>query len=68
MFLSVGPIFEEGGRGSRKFWPEAEILGIFSIEVAPKYAKKIFLKDQLVSWFYIAVPQLSLTLLTVGMD
>ena len=25
-----------GGRGSRKFWPEAEILGIFSIEVAPQ--------------------------------
>ena len=25
-----------GGRGSRKFRPEAEILGIFSIEVAPK--------------------------------
>ena len=28
-FLSVGPFFEEGGRGSRKFRPEAEILGIF---------------------------------------
>ena len=38
-FLSVGPYFEEGGRGSRKFWPEAEILGIFSIEVAPKELK-----------------------------
>ena len=35
-FSSVGPFFEEGGRGSRKFRPEAEILGIFSIEVAPK--------------------------------
>ena len=23
---------------SRKFWPESEILGIFSIEVAPKQA------------------------------
>ena len=23
-------------RGSRKFWPEAEILGIFTNEVAPK--------------------------------
>ena len=34
-FLSVGPFFEEGGRGSRKFWPEAETFGIFSIEVAP---------------------------------
>ena len=34
-FSSVGPFFEEGGRGSRKFWPEAEIFGIFSIEVAP---------------------------------
>ena len=33
-FLSVGPFFEEG-RGSRKFRPEAEILGIFSFEVAP---------------------------------
>ena len=34
-FSSVGPFFEEGGRGSRKFRPEAEILGIFSIEVTP---------------------------------
>ena len=34
-FSSVGPFFEEGGEGSIKFWPEAEILGIFSIEVAP---------------------------------
>ena len=33
-FSSVGPFFEEG-RGSRKFRPEAEIFGIFSIEVAP---------------------------------
>ena len=33
-FSTVGPFFEEG-RGSRKFRPEAEILGIFSIEVAP---------------------------------
>ena len=32
-FSSVGPFFEEG-RGSRKFRPEAEILGIFSFEVA----------------------------------
>ena len=31
-FSSVGPFFEEGGRGSRKFRPIAEILGIFSIE------------------------------------
>ena len=30
MFLSAGPIFEEGEKG-----PDAEILGIFSIEVAP---------------------------------
>ena len=29
-----GP-FSKRGEGSRKFWPEAEILGIFSIEVAP---------------------------------
>ena len=35
-FSSVWPFFEEGGRGSRKFRPEAEIFGIFSIEVAPK--------------------------------
>ena len=34
-FSSVGPFFEEGGGGSRKFRPEAEILGIFSFEVAP---------------------------------
>ena len=34
--MSVGPFFKEGGRGSRKFRPEAEIFGIFSIEVAPK--------------------------------
>ena len=34
-FSSVGPYFKEGGRGSRKFLPEAEIFGIFSIEVAP---------------------------------
>ena len=33
-FSSVGPFFE-GGEGSRKFRPEAEIFGIFSIEVAP---------------------------------
>ena len=33
MFSSVRPFFEEGGG---KFRPEAEILGIFSIEVAPK--------------------------------
>ena len=42
-FLSVGPSFKEGGRGSRKFWPEAEILGIFSIEVAPKLMKSFHL-------------------------
>ena len=34
-FSLVGPFFEEGGRGSRKFWPDVEILGIFSNEVAP---------------------------------
>ena len=34
-FSSVVPFFDEGGRGTRKFW-QAEILGIFSIEVAPK--------------------------------
>ena len=33
-FSSVGPFFEEGG-GDLIFRPEAEILGIFSIEVAP---------------------------------
>ena len=36
-FSSVGPFSKRGGRGSRKFWPEAEILGFFSIEVAPYY-------------------------------
>ena len=39
-FPSVGPFFEEGGRGSRKFQPEAEIFGIFSIEVAPKLSQE----------------------------
>ena len=34
MLSLVGPFFKEG-RGSRKFWPEAEIFGIFSIEVTP---------------------------------
>ena len=34
-FLLVGTFFEEGGRGYIKFWLEAEILGIFLIEVAP---------------------------------
>ena len=34
-FASVGPFFQEGGRGSIKFRPEAEIFRIFSIEVAP---------------------------------
>ena len=34
-FSLVGPFYEEG-EGSRKFRPEAEIFGIFSIEVAPK--------------------------------
>ena len=43
-FSSVGPFFEEG-RGSRKFRPEAEILGIFSIEVAP-YRNGYFSKQQ----------------------
>ena len=28
-------LVEEGGRGSRKFRPEAEIFLIFAIEVAP---------------------------------
>ena len=32
-FSSVASFFEEGGEGSRKFWPEAEIFGIFSIAV-----------------------------------
>ena len=35
-FLSVKLFFEEG-EGSRKFRPEAEIFGIFSIEVASIY-------------------------------
>ena len=34
-FSSVGPFFQEGRR-SRKFRPEAEILVIFSIDVALK--------------------------------
>ena len=50
-FSSVGPFFEEGGRGSRKFWPEAEILGIFSIEVAPNfiifYVLEVLLTDRI---------------------
>ena len=29
IFLSVGPFFEEGGRESRKFRPEAEIFSDF---------------------------------------
>ena len=33
-FSLVRPFFKEGGRGFRKFWSEAEIFGIFSIEVA----------------------------------
>ena len=37
MFLSVGPIFIEGVQK-----PEAEILGIFSTEVAPKWGFQIF--------------------------
>ena len=41
-FSSVGPFFEEGGEGSRKFRPEAEIFGIFSIEVATKGGLKNF--------------------------
>ena len=31
----IPTFFEEGVRGSKTFWPEAEILGNFSIEVAP---------------------------------
>ena len=37
MFSFKGPFFNEGKEGSRKFWPEAENLGIFSIEVAPLF-------------------------------
>ena len=33
-FLLVGT-FSKRGEGSRKFWPEAEILGIFSMKVDP---------------------------------
>ena len=36
MFSSVEPLFKEGGRWPRIFRREAEILGIFSFEVAPK--------------------------------
>ena len=34
-FMSVFLFVKKGGIGSRKFWPEGEILGIFLIEVAP---------------------------------
>ena len=34
-FMSVFLFVKKGRIGSRKFWPEGEILGIFSIEVAP---------------------------------
>ena len=38
MLSSVGPFLQRGrGSGSKKFWPVAEILGIISIEVAPKF-------------------------------
>ena len=49
-FPSVGPFFEEGGEGSRKFRPEAEILGIFSIEVAPYFwilSKSFAIKERI---------------------
>ena len=39
MFLLVEPFFDEGGRGSRKFWQQPEIFWIFSIEVAQGLVK-----------------------------
>ena len=46
MFSSVEPFFKEGGRWLKKFQQEAEILEIFSIEVAIKdksiFASKIY--------------------------
>ena len=45
-FSSVEPFFKEGGRRLKKFQQEAEILEIFSIEVAIKdksiFASKIY--------------------------
>ena len=40
-FSSVGHFLKEGGRGSGKFRPKAEILGIFSIEVFPEAMQNI---------------------------
>ena len=42
-FSSVGPFSKRGGRGSRKFRPEAEIFVIFSIEVSPKLMESFLL-------------------------
>ena len=39
-FSSVGP-FSKRVEGSTKFWQEAELLWIFSIDVAPKRNKKL---------------------------
>ena len=39
-FSSVGP-FSKRVEGSTKFWQEAELLLIFSIDVAPKRNKKL---------------------------
>ena len=44
-FSSVGPFLEGGLRGSRKFRPDAEILGIFSIEVTPYQIVFVTIKD-----------------------
>ena len=38
-FFWKGPFSKRGGRGLENFRPEAEIFGIFSIEVAPYLGK-----------------------------
>ena len=45
-FSSVWP-FLKRGRGSKKIWPEAEILGIFSMDLAPKFV------DEMSNVFYL---------------
>ena len=34
-FSSVVPFFEEGGRGSRKFWPEGNFVATFGVKQHP---------------------------------
>ena len=36
-FLPMGSVFKEGGEESKIFCSEAEIFGIFSVEVAPYF-------------------------------